>query len=208
MFESDPAKIQIEAQVIKCLLCVLLFTVPLIIAFCVSMAVGLVLGALIYLFFTWMSRRKAGSATITRPPPRHSRTSSRKRPGFNRNSSYDRRSNNSLASAAFSFHRQASSPEHFDPAELKPCFRASTFHPLLHCSQIAREAEGGNQTTVPHTPTVTTSTGSAQTALHMAATPPTPVSFWGNKGLKGTHATESQQPAYESFIKAYQETCT
>ncbi|XP_029281341.1 myc target protein 1 homolog [Cottoperca gobio] len=182
--------------------------VPLIIAFCVSMAVGLVLGALVYVILTWMSRRRAGSASITRRPPRQSRTPSRNRPGFNRNSSYDRRSNNSLVSAAFSFHRQTSSPDHHDPLGHKSSFRASTFHPLLQCSQIAREAEEGSQTTLPRTPTLTTSTGSAQTATQPAATPPRPESFWGNNGLRGFHTTPTPPPAYESVIRAYQETCT
>lgn len=181
---------------------------PLIIAFCVSMAVGLLLGALVYLVMTWMSRRRAGSATITRPPSRTSRISPRARPGFNRNSSYDRRSNNSLVSAAFSFHRHASLPDQADPLGRKSSFRASTFHPLLQCSQIAREAEEGSQTTLPRTPTLTNSAGSASTAGLQAATPPRPESFWGNSGLRGFHATQTPPPAYESIIRAYQETCT
>ena len=185
-----------------------LFTVPLIIAFCVSMAVGLLLGALIYVTLTWMSRRKGGSASITRRPPRHSHTSSRNRLGFNRNSSYDRRSNNSLISAAFSFHRQTSSPDHLDPLGHKSSFRASTFHPLLQCSQIAREAEEGSQTTLPRTPTLTTSAGSAQPAAQPAATPSRPESFWGNNGLRAFNTTHTPPPAYESIIRAYQETCT
>lgn len=186
-------------------LCSFLLTVPLVIAFFVSVAVGLVLGALIYILFTWMSRRRAGSATITRPPTRKSRRSPRKRPGYSHNSSYDRRSNNSMVSAALTFHRQASSTEPFDPAELKPSFKASTFHPLLKCSQIAREAEAGSQTTAP---TVTTSTGSAHKAIDVAATSPRPTSVWGYSSLKGTHTPQCQTPAYGSFIKAYQETHT
>ncbi|XP_029352609.1 myc target protein 1 homolog [Echeneis naucrates] len=181
---------------------------PLIIAFCVSVAVGLVLGALVYVILTWMSRRRAGSANITRRPPRRSRTSPRHRPGFNRNSSYDRRSNNSLVSAAFSFHRQTSSPDHIDQLGHKPSFRASTFHPLLQCSQIAREAEEGSQTTLPRTPTLSTMSGSAQTAAQPGGTPSRPESFWGNNGLRGFLATQTPPPAYESIIRAYQETCT
>lgn len=206
MLESGPSITQIvfSAHTMSSL-CSFLLTVPLIIAFFVSVAVGLVLGALIYVLFTWMSRRRAGSATITRPPARKSRTSSRKRPGYNHSSSYDRRSNNSLASAAFSVHRQASSPDPFDPAELKPSFKASTFHPLLKCSQIAREAEEGSQTTAP---TMTLSTGSAQKTIDLAATPPRSGSVWGYSNLKGTNAPQSQTPAYGSFIKAYQETNT
>ncbi|XP_029983898.1 myc target protein 1 homolog [Sphaeramia orbicularis] len=182
--------------------------VPLIIAFCVSMAVGLVLGALVYVILTWMSRRRAGSASITRRPPRHSRSSPRTRPGFNRNNSYDRRSNNNLLSAAFTFQRQPSSPDSVDPLGHKSSFRASTFHPLLQCSQIAREAEEGSQTTLPRTPTLSTASGSAQTSGQAAATPPRPESFWGNAGLRGFHATQTPPPAYESIIRAYQETRT
>ncbi|KAM4522510.1 myc target protein 1 homolog [Odontesthes bonariensis] len=182
--------------------------VPLIIAFCVSMAVGLLLGALVYVILTWMSRRKAGSAIITRRPHRHSHTSSRNRPGFNRNSSYDRRSNNSLISAAFSFHRQTSSQDQLDPLGHKSSFRASTFHPLIQCSQIAREAEEGSQTTLPRTPTLTMSSGSAHTTAQPGATPTRPDSFWGNNGLRGFNATQTPPPAYESVIRAYQETCT
>ncbi|XP_068198751.1 myc target protein 1 homolog [Antennarius striatus] len=182
--------------------------VPLIIAFCVSVAVGLFLGSLIYVILTWMSRHKAGSASITRRPPRQSRVSSRHRPGFNRNSSYDRRSNNSLVSAAFSFHRQTSSPDHLDSLGQKSSFRASTFHPLIQCSQIAREAEEGSQTTLNRTPVVSTSPGSAQTTVQPAAASARPESFWGNSSLRGFHPMQIPPPAYESIIRAYQETCT
>ncbi|CAI5683848.1 leukemia inhibitory factor receptor [Sarotherodon galilaeus] len=179
----------------------------LIIAFCASVAVGLLLGALVYVMLTWFSRHKAGSASITRRPHRHSHTSSRHRPGFNRSSSYDRRSNNSLVTAAFTFHRQTSSPDHLDAMAHKSSFRGSTFHPLLQCSQIAREAEEGSQTTLPRTPPLTTSTGSAQSVAQPAATPPRPESFWGNS-VRGLHATQTPPPAYESIIRAYQETRT
>uniref|UniRef100_A0A3Q2Z217 Myc target 1a n=1 Tax=Hippocampus comes TaxID=109280 RepID=A0A3Q2Z217_HIPCM len=185
--------------------------VPLIIAFSVSVAVGLVLGALVYVFLTWLSRRSAGSARITRsPPPRQSRTSPRNHPGFNRssssnsnNKSHDRRSNNSLLSAAFTFHRQNSSLDPLDPLGHKSSFRASTFHPLLHCSQIAREAEEGSQASLPRTPVLTTSTGSA----HATGTLARPHSFWGD-GIRGFQATQTPPPAYESIIRAYQETHT
>ncbi|XP_028295244.1 myc target protein 1 homolog isoform X2 [Gouania willdenowi] len=162
--------------------------------------VGLLLGALVYIILTWMSRRRAGSASITRLPPRH--CSTRTRPNFNRNSSYDRRSNNSLVTAAFTFHRQTSSNDPLDPLGHKSSFRASTFHPLLHCSQIAREAEEGSQITLPRTPPLTTSAGSAQPG----AAPQRPESFWGNNAFKGFQATQSPPPAYESIIRAYQET--
>ncbi|KAG7254905.1 hypothetical protein CRUP_025724 [Coryphaenoides rupestris] len=185
--------------------------VPLIIAFCVSIMVGLVLGALIYILLTWASRRRAGSASITRRPPRHGMHAlPRARPGFSRNSSYDRRSNNSLVSAAFSFHRQVSSPDQADLLGRKSSFRASTFHPLLQCSQIAREAEEGSPSTLPRTLSVTTSPGSAHVAGSptVTAAPSRLESFWGNSSLRGFHATQTPPPAYESIIRAYQETRT
>lgn len=163
---------------------------------------------MVYVILTWMSRHRAGSASITRRPPRTSHTSSRNRPGFNHSSSYDRRSNNSLLSAAFSFHRQNSSPDHLDAVGHKSSFRASTFHPLIQCSQIAREAEEGSQTTLPRTPPLTTSAGSAQSAAQSSATSPRPESFWGNNNLRGFSVTQTPPPAYESIIRAYQETAT
>lgn len=182
-----------------------LFTVPLTIAFCVSMAIGLVLGAVVYVILTWVSRRKVGSARITRCPPHQSRTS-RNRPGFNRSHSYDCHSNNSLVGAAFMLRHQTSSPDHFEE-NLKSSFRGSTFHPLMQSSQITKEADEGSQTCLSSTPTLTTSAGSVQTRDRRAGTPPRPVSFWGNNGLPGS-PTQSPPPAYESILRAYGETCT
>ncbi|KAK1171543.1 hypothetical protein AOXY_G6400 [Acipenser oxyrinchus oxyrinchus] len=173
----------------------------LILSFSLSMVVGLMIGALIWILLTWLSRRRA-SARISRRNPRQSRTSPHSllhsRSGFYRNSSYDRRSNNSLASAALTFQRQASL-EQADPFARKPSFRASTFHPLLQCSQIAREAEEGSQTTLPRS-----NAGSMVNVGGLAR----PDSFWSNSSLRGFHATQTPPPAYETVIRAYQETCT
>lgn len=184
-----------------------------ILAFCLSMVVGLLLGALVYVVLTWMARRRA-SATITRvPSPRSSSrpSSPRTRPVFARQgSTYDRRSNNSLASAAFSLHRQTSSSptDHADLLGRKDSFRASTFHPLIQCSQIAREAEEGHHGTLTSTPAAT---GTNSTASSMVTPPrarPRPDSFWGNSSLRGFSVTQTPPPAYDSIIRAYQETCT
>ncbi|KAK7907764.1 hypothetical protein WMY93_016376 [Mugilogobius chulae] len=187
--------------------------VPLIIAFCVSVAVGLVLGAVVYVLLTWMSRRKAGSASITRRPPRKSRISSRTRPNFKRNNSYDRRINNNLLRSAINFQSQSSSPDQLDPLGYKSSFSGSTFHPLLHCSQIAREAEEGCQSSLPRTPTLTSSTAetaqtSDQVASQVTVDPSRPESFWGKTSLRSFHVTQTPPPAYESIIRAYQETRT
>ncbi|XP_028653540.1 myc target protein 1 homolog [Erpetoichthys calabaricus] len=173
----------------------------LILSFSLSMLVGLIIGALIWLFLTWLSRRKA-SARISGRNTRQARPSSHNlihcRSGMYRNSSYDRRSNNSLASAAaLTFQRQASL-EQPDPFARKPSFRASTFHPLLQCSQIAREAEESNQSALPRS-----NTGSSINTSNMAR----PESFWSNSSLRGFHATHTPPPAYETVIRAFQETC-
>lgn len=155
------------------------------------------------MILTWMSRRKTGSARITRCPPPRSRTS-RHRPGFNRSRSYDCHSGSSLVGAAFMLHCQNSSKDHYD-ANLKSSFRGSTFHPLLQDSQCTREADEGSQTCL--SPTLTTSTGLVQTGTHCAATPPRPVSFWGNNDLQGS-PNQSSPPAYEGVLRAYDETRT
>ncbi|XP_028809191.1 myc target protein 1 homolog [Denticeps clupeoides] len=187
----------------------------LILAFCLSIIVGLFLGALVYVVMTWLSRRRA-SANITRLPARSSRSTTRSasprtRPGFNRSgsSAFDRRSNNSLASAAFSIHRQASSsPDQIDSLGRKSSFRASTFHPLIQCSQIARDAEEGSQTTLPTTSASTDSTITIRPTVTPPRSRPRPESFWSNSNLRGFHVTQTPPPAYESVIRAYQETCT
>ncbi|KAB5540088.1 hypothetical protein PHYPO_G00097330 [Pangasianodon hypophthalmus] len=185
----------------------------LILAFCLSMVVGLLLGALVYVVLTWMGRRRA-SATITRmPSPRSSGrpSSPRTLPAFSRQcSAYDRRSNNSLASAAFSFHRQTSSSpiDHPDLLGRKDSFRASTFHPLIQCSQIAREAEEGNHGTLTSNPGATSTNSTAGSMVTPPRPRPRPDSFWGNSSVRGLSATQTPPPAYDSIIRAYQETCT
>uniref|UniRef100_A0A673NMY2 Myc target protein 1 homolog n=1 Tax=Sinocyclocheilus rhinocerous TaxID=307959 RepID=A0A673NMY2_9TELE len=119
-------------------------------------------------------------------------------------------------SGEFSFHRQTSSSpiDYGDSPGRKSSFRASTFHPLLQCSQIAREAEEGSQGSLPRTPTFTTSPGAAGSTSTVSSmvTPPRartrPDSFWGNSNLRGFHAGQIPPPAYESIIRAYQETTT
>ncbi|XP_060722111.1 myc target protein 1 homolog isoform X2 [Tachysurus vachellii] len=179
-----------------------------------SFSTRLLLGALVYVVLTWMARRRA-SATITRmPSPRSSGrpSSPRTRPlAFSRQSSaYDRRSNNSLASAAYTFHRQTSSSpiDHSDLLGRKDSFRASTFHPLIQCSQIAREAEEGNHGTLSSSPGGTITNSTASSMVTPPRHRPRPNSFWGNSSLGGISVTQTPPPAYNSIIRAYQETCT
>ncbi|XP_062858465.1 myc target protein 1 homolog isoform X2 [Trichomycterus rosablanca] len=176
------------------------------------MVVGLLLGALVYVVLTWMARRRA-TATITRlPSPRSSGrpASPHTRPVFSRHSSsYDRRSNNSLANSAFSFHRQTStSPDQADLLGRKDSFRVSTFHPLLQCSQIAREAEEGNHATLSSSPGATGRNSISSSMVTPPRPRPRPDSFWGNNNLREFSTGQTPPPPYNSIIRAYQETCT
>lgn len=149
------------------------------------------------MILTWLSRRKAGSASITRRPPHQSRRS-RKRPGFHRSHSYDCHSNNTLVGAAFMLHQLTSSSDRFE-ANLKSGFKGSTFHPPRQSAHTTGEADEESQTCLSPT-----SAGSVQTRSHGAGTPPRPVSFWGNNGFP----TQSPPPANGSILRAYGETCT
>ncbi|KFP66099.1 Myc target protein 1, partial [Cariama cristata] len=154
------------------------------IAFTVSMVVGLVIGGIIWVLFTCLSRRRA-SAHISQGSSsafsRRSRPSSHghatSRTGFYRNSSCERRSNLSLAS-------------------LKSSFRASTFHPFLQCPPLPVETNSQLITLTP-TNTTTTLVGSTTNSLSR------PEFHWSNSSLRICHSTQTPPPAYETIIKAF-----
>ncbi|XP_023662659.2 myc target protein 1 homolog [Paramormyrops kingsleyae] len=171
------------------------FTDKLILAFCLSILIGFLLGGLIYVFMTWMSRRRA-SVRITRRPARQSRSLGHSllhsRPAFARTSGYDRRSNNSLASAAFSFHRQTSL-EQADPLGREPSFCTSTFHPLQQCVSSTDAVQHGGHTSPTAAPN---------------CTPPQQNSFWPSSSPRGLHMTQTSLPVHNSVIRAFQESRT
>uniref|UniRef100_A0A8C5QH63 MYC target 1 n=1 Tax=Leptobrachium leishanense TaxID=445787 RepID=A0A8C5QH63_9ANUR len=163
-----------------------------ILSFTVSIAVGLVIGGIIWTLFTCLSRRRA-SAAIS---PRMTSTSNRRprasshalnRPGFYRNSTCERRSNLSLASLTF---QRQTSQEQADPFTRKPSFRASTFHPFLQSPPLAIEADSQLVTLPRASPT----NGSNLTR---------PDFHWSNNSLRLGHSTQTPPPAYESIIKAF-----
>ncbi|XP_006012411.1 myc target protein 1 homolog [Latimeria chalumnae] len=174
-----------------------------IISFCVSAAIGFVLIGFIWAVLTCLSRRKASAhITQTSANSRRSRASANSlvlnRTGFYRNSSYDRRSNLSLASAAtLTFQRQVSL-EQADPFMRKPSFRASTFHPFMQCNSLPRETDS-NQLTLPRSNTASTINADSVTQ---------PESHWSCSSLRTCHSSQTPPPAYETVIKAFQETCT
>ncbi|XP_009093524.4 myc target protein 1 [Serinus canaria] len=172
------------------------------IAFTVSMVIGLVIGGIIWAFFTCLSRRRA-SAHISQGSPssfsRRSRPSSHGhaagRTGFYRNSSCERRSNLSLAS--LTFQRQASL-EQANSFPRKSSFRASTFHPFLQCPPLPVET---NSQLITLTPTNTTATLVASTTNSLSR----PEFHWSNNNLRICHSTQTPPPAYETIIKAFPE---
>ncbi|XP_060609580.2 myc target protein 1 [Anolis sagrei] len=171
----------------------------IIIAFSVSMVIGLIIGAIIWSLLTCLSSRRASahiSQWSTSSSNRHFRASHGSavtRPGFYRNSSCERRSNLSLAS--LTFQRQASL-EQTNSYPRKSSFRASTFHPFLQCSPLPVETESQLITLVP-TSTTTTLTGSSTNTLSH------PDFHWSNNSLRVCHSTQTPPPAYDSIIKAF-----
>ncbi|XP_043945248.1 myc target protein 1 [Protopterus annectens] len=167
-------------------------------SFILSMVAGLIIAGLIWMLLLYLSRRRKASAAISPAgPARHVRASAANRPNFYRNNSYDRRSNLSLVSAAaLTFQRQASMEQ--DAFTRKPSFRASTFHPFLQCSPLLGESNR-NSVTLPGS---NSSPGINRNSL-VRSEPQ-----WTSNSLRGFHSCPSPPPAYETVIKAYQETCT
>ncbi|XP_019383002.1 PREDICTED: myc target protein 1 [Gavialis gangeticus] len=172
----------------------------IIISFSVSMAIGLVIGGIIWALFTCLSRRRASAhisqwspSTSTRRsrPPSHGPAANR--PGFYRNSSCERRSNLSLAS--LTFQRQASQ-EQANSFPRKSSFRASTFHPFLQCPPLPVET---NSQLITLTPTSTTTTVAGSTTNSLSR----PEFHWSSNSLRTCHSTQTPPPAYETIIKAF-----
>ncbi|XP_074844806.1 myc target protein 1 [Carettochelys insculpta] len=171
-----------------------------IIAFSVSMVIGLVIGAIIWALFTCLSRRRA-SAHISQRNSSASSHRSRHSPqghaanrtGFYRSSNCERRSNLSLAS--LTFQRQASM-EQANSFPRKSSFRASTFHPFLQCPPLPVET---NSQLITLTPTSTTNTLVGNTTNSLTR----PEFHWSNNSLRICHSTQTPPPAYETIIKAF-----
>uniref|UniRef100_A0A2D4FT83 MYC target 1 n=1 Tax=Micrurus corallinus TaxID=54390 RepID=A0A2D4FT83_MICCO len=171
----------------------------IIIAFSVSMVIGLVIGSIIWALLTCLSGRRASaqisqwstSSSSRRTRAAHGCVASR--PGFYRNSSCERRSNLSLAS--LTFQRQASLDQN-NSFPRKSSFRASTFHPFLQCPPLPVETESQLITLVP-TSTTTTLTGTSTNSFTH------PKFTLSNNSLRVCHSTQTPPPAYDSIIKAF-----
>lgn len=165
----------------------------LIISFTVSMAIGLVLGGLIWALWVCLSRRRASARISHWSSSRRSRSSyshGLARPGFYRHSGYERRSNLSLAS--LTFQRQASL-ELGNSFPRKSSFRASTFHPFLQSPPLPVDTDS-QVMTLPASPTSPT--------LLTAQSLRRPDFHWSSSSLP-VGLAPPPPPTYESIIKAF-----
>uniref|UniRef100_A0A3P8SLR2 Myc target 1b n=1 Tax=Amphiprion percula TaxID=161767 RepID=A0A3P8SLR2_AMPPE len=161
----------------------------MILAFCLSVLVGLVLGALIYVLLTWASRRQA-TARITRRSKKKSGTSQACDPTGSQLGLY--------RSTFLSVYRQPSL-EPVGPQGSKPEAETSTFRPLAKKSRPSLDMGEDTQVT-EDTAALSDSTSLVPNKRH---------SFWlGNNGLKGFLPSQTPPLAYDSVIHAFEETCT
>ncbi|XP_069016547.1 myc target protein 1 homolog [Embiotoca jacksoni] len=161
----------------------------MILAFCLSVLVGLLLGALVYVLLTWASRRRA-TARITR------RT--RRKHGRSRGPEAASGQLGLYRSTFLSVYRQPSL-EPVGPLGSKPGPDTSTFRPLAKRSRPSLDMGEDTQVSLSED-TAGDSTSLVPNKRH---------SFWlGNNGLKGFLPSQTPPPAYDSVIHAFEETCT
>ncbi|XP_068437035.1 myc target protein 1 homolog [Clinocottus analis] len=165
----------------------------MILAFCLSVLVGLLLGAMVYVLLTWASRRQA-TARIT------TRRSSKKRSGASQTAA-----GNQLGlyrSTFLSVYRQPSL-EPVGPLGSKPGVESSTFRPVPKRSRASPEMGEDTLIAMPEDTAASISSDSA------ALVPNKRHSFWlGGNGLKGFLPSQTPPPAYDSVIHAFEETHT
>ncbi|KAM5228768.1 myc target protein 1 [Ctenodactylus gundi] len=167
------------------------FWEDLVTSFTVSMAIGLVIGGLIWALLVCLSRRRASARISQWSPGRRQRGPH----GLGRSGLYrqggggERRSNLSLASLAFQ--RQAPEPAHSFPR--KPSFRGSTFHPFVQCPPLPVDTDS-QLVTLP-----ASSPARAAVGTHSLGRPHL---HWAGSGPRAGLAT-LPPPAYESIVKAF-----
>ncbi|XP_072221318.1 myc target protein 1 homolog [Leuresthes tenuis] len=165
----------------------------MILAFCLSVLVGLLLGALIYVLLTWASRRRA-TARITRRSKKKSATSHSCDPMSSQLGLY--------RSTFLNVYRQPSL-EPVGPLGSKPCAETSTFRPLAKKSRPGLDMADDTQVTMSEDTMASNSSDSESLVLNKRH------SFWlGSNGLKGFLPSQTPPPAYDSVIHAFEETCT
>ncbi|XP_041667987.1 myc target protein 1 homolog [Cheilinus undulatus] len=163
----------------------------MILAFCLSVLVGLLLGALVYVLLTWASRRQA-SARITRRSKK--RSSPSQDPSGGQLGLY--------RSTFLSVYRQPSL-EPVGPLGIKPGIETSTFRPVAKRSRPSLEGMGEDTQVNLSEDTAASNSDSA------SLVPNKRHSFWlGSNALKGFLPSQTPPPAYDSVIHAFEETCT
>ncbi|XP_049596407.1 myc target protein 1 homolog [Syngnathus scovelli] len=162
-------------------------TGDMILAFCLSVLVGLLLGALVYVLLTWASRRRA-TARITRR--------SRKKAGRSSHSQIPADGQLGLYRSTFlSVYRQPSL-EPVGPVGSKLGPETSTFRPMPRKGSLEMAED-------------TRASPAEDTTDSAALVPDKRHSFWlGGNGLKGFLPSQTPPPAYNSIIHAFQESCT
>ncbi|XP_047467228.1 myc target protein 1 homolog [Mugil cephalus] len=159
----------------------------MILAFCLSMLVGLLLGALIYVLLTWASRRRATARITRRTKKKPSQTHDPNQMGLYR-------------STFLSVYRQPSL-EPVGPLGSKPGAETSTFRPVPKKSRPSLDM--GEDTQVQ----MSEDTGASSDSTSLVGNKRH--SFWlGGNGLKGFLPSQTPPPAYDSVIHAFEETCT
>ncbi|XP_034530295.1 myc target protein 1 homolog isoform X1 [Notolabrus celidotus] len=164
----------------------------MILAFCLSVLVGLLLGAMVYVLLTWASRRQATAKITRRSKKRSSRSQN---PSGGQIGLY--------RSTFLSVYRQPSL-EPVGPLGLKPGIETSTFRPQAKRSRASLEGMG--EDTQANMSEDTAASNSSDSA---SLVPNKRHSFWlGGNGLKGFLPSQTPPPAYDSVIHAFEETCT
>ncbi|XP_062863912.1 myc target protein 1 homolog [Trichomycterus rosablanca] len=161
-----------------------------ILAFCLSMLVGLLIGILIFIFMTWISRRRASVRISTHSDQSSSAVESHSQQVLDKGDGFNL-SSESTDRATLKVKRQTS----LDPNELLGhsfSFQVSTFRPLRKKGRD--EAEDKKQ----------------RTLLDSTLTDPYTLgqseSFWLGKGsLRGFLPKQNPPPAYNSVIHIFQE---
>lgn len=165
----------------------------MILAFCLSMLVGLLLGALVYILLTWVSRRRA-TAMISRRSKKRSRTPQTNTPLGGQIGLY--------RSTFLSVYRQPSL-EPVGPLGSKPDLETSTFRPVAKRSRAPLDMGEDTQINMAE------DTAASNTSESESLVPNKRHSFWlGSNGLKGFLTSPTPPPAYDSVIHAFEETCT
>lgn len=166
----------------------------MILAFCLSILVGLLLGALVYVLLTWASRRRASARITSRSKKKSGSKSQGNNPLSNQMGLY--------RSTFLSVYRQPSL-EPVGPLGSKPGPDTSTFRPA---SKRPRPSLDMGEDTQIDTPDDAPASNTSDSA---SLVPNKRHSFWlGSNGLKGFLPSQTPPPAYDSVIHAFEETCT